>query len=389
MKNLRNLGMYVKAVLVVIVLPFLFVQSALAAEPINVCYTTDFSSVDANLGIVAMKTVEMVVKDVNAAGGIKGRPIKLIVMDNKSDASMAMGNAKMFKDQYNCKIMYLEAQSSTAIALKPFGEKNKMLMISAYPQSDRLRVMNAKSWYFRTNSPSSLNVTAAMMRLKKLGFKKIAFEGNTLAWGTDALSTVKDLAPKYGLDLVNITQVEPKTKDLSIQVKKMKDSGAEAVLSVEYDAETAVLARAMAAIDWKPYYIHSTQATFASGLAMSDPKLFEGWNVISMCNPSKPEVQNVWKRVKAYAPDTRIDEDEKTIRAYESIAYLIAALKIAKNVDDGESIRDAMYNVDKNYKWTLGNIDSKGPFTTAQNHLLKAEDLVILTVRNGKMVAAD
>jgi len=73
----------------------------------------------------------------------------------------------------------------------------------------------------------------------------VAFEGTSVAFGTDTLATAKRYAPQYGITIVHEVLCEPKTKDLSIQVKQMKASGAEAILSAEYEAETAVLARAI------------------------------------------------------------------------------------------------------------------------------------------------
>ena len=78
---------------------FLLVTSGKAQEkkPINIGFTTDFSGVTASFGITEAPVVEMVVKEVNAAGGINGRPIKLFVQDNAADPAKTVGILKMFK----------------------------------------------------------------------------------------------------------------------------------------------------------------------------------------------------------------------------------------------------------------------------------------------------
>lgn len=364
------------------------VQLALAAEPINVGFTTDFSGVTANIGIPQSKVVEMVVKEVNAKGGINGRPINLIIQDNGSDPSKAIGNAKMFKDQYKSKIMLGDITSSVAMALKGWAETNKIPIVTSAPQTDKITDLNKKSWIFRTCAPAELNIQAVLARLKQKGYTKIAFEGTTLGWGTDTLATVKALAPKYGLQIVNVTLVEPKTKDLQIQVKQMKDSGAQAILCCEYEAEDVVLARAMKAIGWKPYLIHTSAANMSATLPLADPKLFEGWEAVTMADSSKPLVQKLWKDAAAYAKKegVTIGQDEKPIRAYEAISVLIEALKVSKNVDDGTANREAFYSINPNYERASGKKGSKGGFTTAQNHLLKIDDINYLVVKDGKLV---
>jgi len=385
MKKSCKLGMYLKTVIVVFALLFFaFMQPAVAAEPINVGFTTDFSGATANIGISQSKIVEMVIKKVNASGGIKGRPINLIIQDNGSDPSKAIGNAKMFKDQYKAKIMLVDVTSSVVMALKGWAESNKIPMVCASPQSDKITVLNQKAWVFRTCAPAALNIQAVLERVKQLGYKKVAFEGTTLAWGTDTLGTIKEHAKEYGIELVNTTLIEPKTKDLSIQAKAMKASGAQAVICCEYEAETAALARAFAAIDWKPYVMHTSAANLNSTLPLAEAVLFEGWEVVTIADPTKPLVQKIWKDAKAFAKGTRIDEDEKALRAYDAVSTMVEALKASKNVDDADANREAFYNIDKNYERATGKKGSKGGFTTAQNHLLTVKDVNVFVVNKGK-----
>jgi len=381
----RILRISAKMLLITLVMLFFAgIQPAFATEPINVGFTTDFSSGAANIGISQAKIVEMVIKNLNAAGGIKGRPIHLIIQDNGSDPSKAIGNVKMFKDQYKTKIMIVDVTSSVVMALKGWADANKIPMVTASPQTDKITVLNQKAWVFRTCAPASLNIQAILARVKQLGYKKVAFEGTTLAWGTDTLGTIKENAKEYGIELVNVTLVEPKTKDLSIQARKMKTSGAEAVICCEYEAETAALSRAFAAIDWKPYVIHTSAANVNSTLPLVDPTLLETWEAVTIADPSKPLVKKIWKDAKAFAKGVRIDEDEKALRAYDSVGVMIEALKASKNVDDAEANRDAFYNIDKNYERATGKKGSKGGFTTAQNHLLTVKDVNVFVVHQGK-----
>lgn len=107
-----------------------------------------------------------------------------------------------------------------------------------------------------------------------------------------------------------------------------------------------------------------------------------------MADPTRPDVQKVWSKTKAFAPNVRIDEDEKAVRAYEAMSLLIEALKVTTDLNDSTAIRDAFYNIDKNYVRTLGKKGGKGGFTTAKNHIIEIDDLVFMVVKNGKLVAA-
>ena len=359
---------------------------ALAAEPINIGFTTDFSGPTATLTMVEAPVVEMVVKEVNAAGGINGRPINLITQDNASDPAKVIGIAKMFKEKYKCKVIIAGPTSSVCIALKNWADQNHVPVIAIDPQSDKLWVKSGKSWFFRSETPASPRVEAILARLKKLGHTKVAFEGTTLAWGTDTLASLKARAPSFGITIVSEVLVEPKSKDLSIQAKKLKDSGAQAVICAEYDAETVGLARAMKNIGWNPYVIHTSAANLMNALALADPAMMAGWETIQQIDPHKPLVQNTWSKTKEYAGKAPL-ENEEGPRAMDGINLLVSALKLSGNPDDSTAIRDAFYKI-RDYERVLGKTGGKGGFTEGKNHLLDVQDLVIYTVKGGKLVPA-
>ncbi len=362
---------------------FSSVTPSFAAETINVGFTTDFSGLDASMAMQEAPVVEMVVKKINAAGGINGRQINLITQDNGSDPAKVIGIAKMFKEKYKCKVIIAGPTSSVCIALKNWADQNHVPVIAIDPQSDKLWVKSGKSWFFRSETPASPRVEAILARLKKLGHTKVAFEGTTLAWGTDTLASFKARAPSFGINIVSEVLVEPKSKDLSIQAKKLKDSGAKAVICVDYDAETAGLARAMSAIGWKPYVIHTSMANLTASMGLIPTEMFNGWEVIQQIDPTKPLIKQIWADAKAYGAKNVV-EDEKGPRAYDAINLLVEAVKLSGNPDDSTAIRDAFYKI-KTYERALGPKGGKGGYTEGKNHLLDSKDLLFAAVKAGKL----
>lgn len=363
------------------------VPLSFAAEQINVGFTTDFSGTAATLTMQEAPVVEMVVKEINAAGGINGRKINLVVQDNASDPAKAVGIAKMFKDKYKCKVIIAGVTSSVCMALKTWGDQNHIPIIAIDPASDKLLVKSGKAWFFRTEDPIFLSVEAALARLKKRGHTKIAFEGSTLAWGTDTLAMIKEKAPAYGIKVVAEVQVEPKAKDLTIQAKKLKDSGAQALFCADYEAETAGLARAINSIGWKPYVIHVSAANLNSATSLASAEMFNGWETLQAVDTSKPLVRKIFKKIGAYTGKA-VDEDKKVLRAYDAINLLVEALKASGNPDDSTAIRDAFYKI-PNYERATGKKGGKGGFVVGKNHLVDIDDEVIYVIKAGKLTLAN
>jgi len=65
-----------------------------AAAPIRVGIATDLTGAIAYAGNANANTARMVVKDINDAGGILGRPIELFIADTASDESVAVANVR-------------------------------------------------------------------------------------------------------------------------------------------------------------------------------------------------------------------------------------------------------------------------------------------------------
>ena len=63
--------------------------SAHAADPINIGSVMDLSGPVATLGQYAKRGADVAVKEINAAGGINGRPLELISLNSESKPDLA------------------------------------------------------------------------------------------------------------------------------------------------------------------------------------------------------------------------------------------------------------------------------------------------------------
>jgi len=275
--------------------------------------------------------------------------------------------------------------SSVHLALKPYLEEQHISAISPDPQSDQLIQREGKSWFFRTNIPSELSVEAGLLRMKNLGYTKIGFEGTALAWGTDQLATLERLAPKYGLEIVGNVLCEPKTKDLTIQAMKLRDTGAEALMQGEYCTEVGVWGRALKDIGWNPY-IYSAGPELTRAVDVYPVELFEGWEYWDLMDDTKPLTNEVWDRYEAYTGKSY--RTSLTARGYDAAVLLVEALKLSGNPDDPEAIRDAYYKI-KDLPIATGGKNTLGSFEIGRNHLLAIEDVPIYVIKSGKLVIAE
>jgi branched-chain amino acid transport system substrate-binding protein len=359
-------------------------SEARAAEPkpINVGVTADFSGISAVEGLQEFPAFEMAMKEINAAGGINGRPIKLFVLDNGGDPAKTVGACKILKDRDQVVAIYYLVNSAAGLAAKAWAEQNHVPIITSTAISDKLIQSEGKTWFFRATMTNSELIEATLMRIKEMGLKKIGFSGTTMAFGTDALNVIQRLNPKYGFEFVGSVLCEPKSKDLTIQARKLRNMGPEGVILQHNVAEQMVWASNLKTLGWNP--VSTTALSFLTICLDSSPKeLYEGWQAYTVTDLSKPELKTIWDKYAAYT-GKRL-QDDSAPRAWDAAHVLAEAIKLSGNPDSPEAIRDGFYKI-KNLPIVTGHQGSTASFEIGRDYMIRAKDFSWVTVKAGKVV---
>lgn len=355
------------------------------AKPINIGYPCSFTGPAGMEFTLTSELVKGMADDLNAAGGLEGRPIKLFIADDGNDPAKAVGNVKRFVELNNCVAIIVSGTSTINLALKGWGEENHVAVICGNALSDKLVDTEGKAWWFNATYHNSLGIEAQLLRVKNLGYNKVGFEASTLAYGQDALAVTKELCPKYGLDFVGSVSCEPKSKDLTIQAKTLRDTGVEAVLQAEYTAEMGVWARALKDIGWHPY-MNGPATQLQDALAIYPVELFEDFECMMPIDPTKPGCIKAWDKYEEYT-GKRL-EAVYLVPVWDAFQLLMEAIRLSGNPDDPESIRDGFYKI-KDFPLAAGRKGALGSYEIGRNKSLRVEDMVIAVVKSGKLVPVD
>ncbi|HLV60028.1 MAG TPA: ABC transporter substrate-binding protein [Fredinandcohnia sp.] len=102
---------------------------------------------EATFGQSQSRGIALAVREINEAGGVLGRPIRVITYDNqgKPTESAAAANRLIVRDKVH--VLLGEVASSRSLAMAPIAEEHRVPMIS--PASTNPRVTEGKHWVFR------------------------------------------------------------------------------------------------------------------------------------------------------------------------------------------------------------------------------------------------
>jgi branched-chain amino acid transport system substrate-binding protein len=199
------------------------------------------------LGEPERNTIKMVEDSVNAAGGIKGHPLQMIVEDDKTDVGQTVLAVRKLLEKDKVIAVIGPTTSGASMAVVPIMEKAKTPLVSCAaalsivtPKSEMDRILAAKKfempkkqnkWIFKTPQTDTSAVEAIYDYMKKKGISRIAIITVTDGFGTLGRQELKRVAPAYGMTIVADERYGPKDSDMTAQLTKIKGTDAQALVN--------------------------------------------------------------------------------------------------------------------------------------------------------------
>jgi len=193
------------------------------------------------LGEPERNAAQMVADEINQAGGIKGRQIKLITYDTQGDATKAkQAVSRLIKED---KVVAIIGPSTTGdtMAVIPDVKTNQIPMISCAAGIKITDPVN--KWVFKTAQNDSLAVATIYEYLKKNRINKVAILTVSDSFGNSGREQLVGQASKYGIQIVSDDTYGPKDTDMTAQVTKIRGGQAKALICWGTNPGPAVIAR--------------------------------------------------------------------------------------------------------------------------------------------------
>ncbi|MEZ4295987.1 MAG: ABC transporter substrate-binding protein [Polyangiaceae bacterium] len=305
---------------------------------------------DAEFGIQTREGIELFVDELNAKGGVKGKPMKVLFEDDKSNPQEANNKVLQLIDRDKVIAILGEVASSRS---KPGGivaNKKKVPMIT--PSSTNADVTKVGPFVFRVCFVDDFQGTAgAQFAVETLGKKKLAilFASDDL-YSSGLAKVFRDEAKKLGAEVVIEKSFLQTETNFTTYVNEIKDANPDIIYAPVYYRHMAPIAKqAKAAGVAADMFVG---ADGWDGMAPEDRVNMEGayqTTHYASDDPS-PRVQDFVKRYKA-----KFSREPSALAAngYDAAGVLADAIGRAK-ADSSEAIRDAIAET-KDYPGVTGN----------------------------------
>jgi branched-chain amino acid transport system substrate-binding protein len=316
----------------------------MAAQPIKIGALFSITGPASFLGEPERNTAQMVVDEINKAGGVKGRTLELVVYDTQGDATKAVqAVTRLIKED---KVVAIIGPSTTGdtMAVIPIVEKAHIPLISC---AAGIKITEpVKKWVFKTAQNDSLAVVRIYEHLKREKIKKIAILTVSDSFGSSGREQLKANAASYGIQIVADDTYGPKDTDMTPQLTKIRGSQAQALICWGTNPGPAVIARNVKQLDLKlPVYmshgVSSKKFIMLAGDAADGIILPSGRVLVADLLPnSDKQKKSLLTFIKDYQNHYKTEGDHFGGHAWDAVMLLKGAIE--RGADTPATIRDQL-----------------------------------------------
>ncbi|MBR0994201.1 branched-chain amino acid ABC transporter substrate-binding protein [Bradyrhizobium japonicum] len=257
-----------KLTLAIAVIAPMLGQAASAEDTIKIGYIDPLSGGGASVGEGGLKTFQYLAEEMNAKGGILGKKIEIVGLDNKTNPQESLVQAQKAIDS-GVRFITQGNGSSVAAALSDFVTKNntrnpgKEVLYFNYAAVDpSLTNDKCSYWHFRWDAGSDIKMEALTNYMKDTpSIKKVYLINQDYSFGQSVRTDARKMlgAKRPDIQIVG-DELHPllKVTDFSPYIAKIKASGADSVVTGNWGQDIALLLKAAAdaglKVNWYTYY---------------------------------------------------------------------------------------------------------------------------------------
>ncbi|MFN8483359.1 MAG: ABC transporter substrate-binding protein [Anaerolineae bacterium] len=367
--------------------------AAATGDPYKIGVLAAITGPSSSLGVPERNTVQMLVDQINAKGGVKGpdgktHPLQAVIYDTKSDNTEALVAAKKLIDEDKVSVIVGPTLTGESLAIVDAVTKAEIPLVSMAAGIKIVEPVADRKWIFKTPQSDRLVLQAIADHLKKNNLDKVAWMSVATAYGDGGKAEWDAIAQKAGLTTVANERFNETDTDMTAQLTKVKGADPKAILVWAIPPAAGVVSknRNEMGIQAPIFQSHgvANQAfiDIATKPGAEGTDLFAGKLLVADQlpdnDPMKPILQQYMKdyQAKYNSPPSPFGG-----YAYDALAIITKAMETAGN--DRAKLRDAIEN-------TKGLVSVSGAFNmSAQDHngLSPADAVTLIEIKDGKWTA--
>ena len=168
---------------------------------------------------------------VNASGGVRGRKIRVVAIDDASDPTKAAENTKKLIDEDKVLALFQYAGTPPALAALPIAEERGVPFIAPFTGSDGLRQADSR-YVFNIKAGYAAELDATVKQLASVGIARIAAVYLNNPFGTGGLASVEKSVKNHKVELVAQAPLEVDGSKMADAVAVVAKAAPQAIIVI-------------------------------------------------------------------------------------------------------------------------------------------------------------
>ncbi|MBP8290709.1 MAG: ABC transporter substrate-binding protein [Chromatiaceae bacterium] len=351
-----------------------------AADSIKIGTFLAVTGPAAFLGDPELKTLQLYVGAINQQGGLLGKPVELIHYDTGGNAKEAVNFFKRLVKKDQVDVIVGGSSSGESLAVMPLAEEEQIPFIS---MAGAVKIIEpVQKWTFKTPHTDRMAAAKIYTDMKRRGLTKVALISGDGGFDKSGREESLKLAPQYGIEIVADESYGNKDTDMTAQLTKIRDSGAQAILNFGFGTGPAIVTKNLRQLgmDLPLYQSHGVASkkfielagAAAEGVRLPAAALLVP-EKLADTDPQKPALLAYTRKYEAAHGDVSTFGGH----AYDALFLAVEAIKRAGTTDKAK-VRD---EIEK----TQGFSGTAGIFNMSpQDHMgLGLDAFKLLEIRSG------
>ncbi|MBS1699498.1 MAG: ABC transporter substrate-binding protein [Actinobacteria bacterium] len=304
----------------------------------------DSTGPGASYAVIAGKTIRMAVDEINAAGGIGGQKIRIVVGNDESDPTKTPTVVRKLVDD-GAQVLLLDTGSGAVLQGKSVVKQAKIPAIAPTAVTTSVALPPDNEYTYMLANGVDQFAKAYCGAIEKKGFKKIA----VLSDASPAIDNINKLVIPILEDCADVVAQESApvdAADLSAQVARIKQADPDVILVASLGGNFEVLAH-NTLFQQLPGVLRFSLASIGNqpdSWARTNPGALKDVVYMGAIDKNNPKTVELEKKLKAAnGNDYRLTAYDA--QAYDSVYLLKAAIEAAGGADDPTAVRDALNKI--------------------------------------------
>lgn len=369
-------------------LPALLFLVLLALLPLTTHSQTIKLVIDAEFGIPGSTSAQAIhagaqvaVSEINAGGGVLGRPLEIVTKDNRGVPARALNHLRAAAADPTVVAVMCGKYSPSVIELLPEIHRLQMPYLDPWAAADPITDNGySPNFVFRLSLRDSWAMQVMLRHAAKGGAKRVALLLANTDWGRSSLRAVERAAESANLQITGIEWYNFGDQSLQLQYRNLRATGAQALLLVANEQEGVVLVNELAALPAAqrlPVIAHwgitagrffdTTQAA----LRDVDVSVVQTFTFLGKSDPATARLLAGLRPVIGHGDARKVASPVGVAQAYDLVHLLARAIGRAGSTER-PAIRAALEQLGP-YRGVTRHFER--PFTPARHDALGPEDL--------------